>query len=399
MPDMQVPSTFSLFCAGILLASPLSAIGDTLTLKSGETYDGKILSESDKEILMDVTVASGITDQKSFPKSDVQEVSKTPLDEIAFQTIKDCQLESHSLPSASYAAIVKSLEAFLKQYPLSPHIEEVRTTLDAFKKEQARVKAGDLKWANHWYTPKEAEKNKYQLAAQMCLQNMRSQAARRDFIGALNSFTQIEKNYPGSTAFPDSIELAQYMMRIASIDMERFQTAAKVQESQFNSGIVLVPEPQKSQMIAARQAQIASAEAALAAADHAGVVWKPVLPMAAKSFETLKTTLSTEGPRIDKLPVADMRQSIAAANEAEAELNSKNAERAEEKIKEAQKSWPQNERIPSLNLQLTALKESLKPKPTPTPSPTPSPTPAPLASATPSPSPVAEPPPKKRSKH
>ena len=369
-------------CAGVLLATTALCLADTVTLKSGEVLNGKILSETNQEIVMDVTVAAGITDQKTIDKTDVRAAEKTPLDEIAFQEIKGCQIDNHSLPASSYVAIIKSLESFLKKYPQSSRVDEVQSTLAAFKHEQGQVKAGGMKWDNRWYTKEEAEKNKYRLAAQMQFAAMRDQASRRDCIGALNTFDLIEKWYPGSIVYPDAVELAQSMIRTVGADMERIRVNAKAQEAQFNNGIVLVTEPQKSQMIAARQAQVTTAEAALAAAERAGVKWKPLLAMASKSFESLKTTIGTEAPRLEALPLADIRKSIASIKDAEAALSDNNAAGAEVKVKEAQKLWSVNGEVAALTAEIEAFKKKPTPTPIPKPTPTSTPTPKPVAQVT-----------------
>lgn len=365
---MKVSPSPILVFAGFLLTAAVAATADTVTLKSGEILNGKILSESAEQIVMNVTIASGITDEKTIAKSDVQSVSKKTADATAYEAIKDYKPDTRSLQPAAYVPILKALDGFLKAHPASLYTAEVKKTLDAFKQEQARVKAGDLKWDNRWYTAKEAEKNKYELGGQMMLSNMRDQASNRDFISALNTFSQIEKYFGGSSAFPDSVELAQAMMRVAAMDMVAIQNKAKLQESQFNSGIELIPEPKKSQTIAARKAQIAAAEAALAASDKAGVKWKPLLPLAPKSFEALKGTLSTEAPRLEKFSIANMRSSLAATKAASEALAADQPEEADAKIKEAQSLWPENAQIATLNAELKA-----RPTPTPTPKATPTP--------------------------
>jgi len=346
---------------GILLAAAVAAMADTVTLNSGETINGKISRESDKEIVVDVVISAGVTDEKIIPRSDVKSVSKTTADEVAFRGVKDLQPDTHSLQPAAYPPVIKTLETFLKDYPQSSHAEEVKKTLETFKQELARVKAGELKWADRWYTAKEAEKHKYQISAQMTLNTMRDQAASRDFISALNTFDQIEKNYPGSTAYPEAAELAQSMMRVAAMDMVAMQNKAKAQEVQFNSSIVLVPEPEKSQVIAGRKAQVAAAEAALAAAEKNGVKWKPLSPLSPKSFEALKTTLSTEAPLLEKLPVANMRSSVTITQGVDVDIRANHLEGVEAKLREAKTLWPQNVQITELTAELAALKAKSAP--------------------------------------
>lgn len=364
------------FCVALLFIPLVSAPADTVKLKSGDTVIGTIISDTDKEVVMDVLISAGITDQKNFAKADVESVSKTAADTGAYEGIKDYRVGSHSLQLAAYPAMVKPLEAFLKDYPQSSHAAAVKEALAAFKQEEARVKAGELKWDNRWYSVEDVEKHKYQLAAGMAFETMKDLAARRDYIGALNAFAQIETNYPGSAVYPDAVEMAQTAMRQLIPEMERQLAAAKVQESQFNSGIVLVPEPQKSQMIAAWKAKVDASEAAFAAATKSNAKWKPFLPLAPKSFEANKATIVAEFPRLSKLPLADMRASLASAKEAEAAIQAQKTALASTKLKEAEKSWAQNERVKELGADLQALKDTLKAKAAPTPAASPSASPA-----------------------
>ena len=389
VPSMKVVFSPIPFSAAIFLATAVLCLADTVTLKSGEVLNGKILSETSQQLVMDVLVSPGVTDTKTVAASEVKTTQRTPADEIAYQDIKGYQIDTHSLSPASYGVIIKSLDAFLKKYPRSTYHTEVQAKLEAFQHELAKVQKGNLKWEDRWYTPKEVEKHKLQLHAQMLLATMREQASRRDYIGALNTFDQLEKTYPGSATLPDAIELAQSMMRLALSDIDRIWNIAKNQENQFNTGIVLVPEPQKSQMIASRQAQIAAADASVAAAERSGVKWRPLQPISTKSFDLLRSTIASESSRLEKIPLVSMRNSIACTKYAEAALNDNNPAGAEVKLKEAQTLWNLNEQISPLNSEMEILKK--KPAPTPTPSPTPklTPTPTPTPIPTPTPTPVA----------
>lgn len=322
---------------------PLRA--DTVTLKSGEVLNGTVVSETDQEILMDVTVGSGITDQKKIARTDVATVTKTAEDEMAYAPLKNLAIGPRSLTPAGYDAMIKPLEGFLARYPQSAHAADVKARLEAFKGEQAKVKAGSLKWNNRWYTPAEIEKNKAVLGSEMLWATMKDQAARRDFIGALNSFDTFEKTYPTSRLFPDAADLAMAQMRVAASEMERIRANAKYQDEQFNRGLLAVDEAERIRMANARKAQVAASEAQLAAAEKAQVKWKPVLPLAPKSLEMLKTTLTSEAPRVGKIPVEAMRKSLAATDDAAVAAKARKITEANAKLREAQTLWKDNAQI------------------------------------------------------
>ncbi|XHR29436.1 MAG: PTPDL family protein [Chthoniobacteraceae bacterium] len=365
---MKVPSPtlLVLISAGALFSS---AVADTVKLKSGDAYNGKIIRESDTEVVMDVIVAAGITDEKSFAKADVESFSKTTADSQLFETLKSYSVGPYSFAASAYPALEKPLEAFLRDQAASEHAPAVQTMLDTLKAEEERVKAGEIKWDNRWYTAEETEKNKYQLGAAMRMGQMKAQAARRDFIGALNTFAQLEKDYPGAQVYPEAVELAQNTLPAAAAEADRLQAVGKNQETQFNANINYVPEPQKSQMLQAWKGQVAAAEQALAiASKNDALKWKPLLDKAPKSFETFKATYGTEKTRLAALPLAGMRSSISLTQEAEEAIQDKKLDAAASKLNEAEKLWPANDKAQELRAQVAQLK---KPTPTPTPSATP----------------------------
>ncbi len=345
---MASPFPLALFGISAILASTVFA--DYVKTKSGETFQGKITRETDTQVVMEVTVAAGITDEKTFAKEDVEKAFKVTPETQAFEALKAYAVGAYSFQPAAYVAMEKPLETFLKDYPQSEYKAEAQGMLDALKAEEERVVAGNLKWEGKWYTPEEAKKNQYQLGAAMRYGQMKAQLARRDFIGALNSFDQIEKTYPASKVFPEALEAALTTITATTAEADRLEAVGKLQKADFDKNIPFVNEPQKSQMIQAWKGQVATAENALAAAMAAKpeIKWKPLLPLAPKSFEEFKKTAATEKTRLEKLPLSAMRSSVAATDEAEDLLKQHLQGDASAKLKEAVKLWPTNERAKAL---------------------------------------------------
>ncbi len=362
-----------IFTAALLFAAISPALADSVTLTSGEEIQGTILRETDSGIVMELHISSGVTDQRTFAKSEIRSVIKTPPDELAYQKLSAYKVGPNSYTLAGYESILGSLKYFCQQFPQSPFAQRVQQTIDALKAEKARVATGEMKWNNRWYSKQEATQQKYQIQAGKLLAVMKEQAARADIIGALNTFDHLEQKYPGSSAYPDAVELALVLMPRLQAEMDRAVTLTKFQEQQFTSGIDLVSEPEKSEMIAAHKRQIDTAEAAIASAEHANVKWKPLYPITEKSPAAIKATLATELPRLRALSLPAMRNSIAAADAAFQEVAAKNFAGAEAKMKEAQTLWAPNEALLRLAPALVSLKAELAATPTPTPSPTPIP--------------------------
>lgn len=377
-------------CANLLCAATVvSALADSVTLNSGEQLEGKILNETDTQLTIDVKVAEGITDQRVLAKTDIKSVNKTTPEEVAYAegSLKNFKVGPNSFQPAAYESMLLALNNFQTKFPGSAHSQEVQLAIDALKQEQARVRGGELKWNNQWYNAKETSDQKERLGGEMVLANMREQLSRNDYIGALNTFDKLEKNYSASSAYPDAIELALPAIRRLVVTVDQSAAVAKLQEKQFNDGVALARDTDRAQMQAVHNGQVASANAALNAAIAAGVKWPPLLPMTPRSPEAIKKTAAVELQRLAALPVANIRQSIALTNGIPAALAQKNLTAAEENLKQAQTLWASNGALKPLTSAVDdavkadkAAKAIKKPTPTPTPTPKPTPKPTPVAS-------------------
>ena len=376
-------STLPRIFLALLLAGTSAALADSVTLKTGEVLEGQVLKETPAEVVIDVKVGGGITDQRTLAKTEVSAVSKTTPDALAFEKIKTYKVGPNSLAPAKYKAILAALQDFQKRFPASAQDPQVKAALEAFSAEKARVDAKDFKWNNRWYTPEQFEQQKYQLRGQILLAAMRDQAARAETITALNTFDRLEREYPGSEAYVDAVESAFTLVRRLEGEVNRAVDLANSQLAQFNSKIQLVSEPDKSRTIELRKNQIAAAEAAVAASQ---AKWKPLLPISEKSPQALKGTIATEVQRLSQLPVSSMKSSIAAVTAAYAALDAKNVTEAETQARNAQSLWSQNESLTRLTPAIEALKEAIKSTPTPSPSPSPTASPA-KATTSPAPAP------------
>jgi len=342
MPKIVPP----FFCAGALLAlSVLTSSGDMVTLNSGEQIDGTIITETDTRIVIAVKVSASISDQRTVARTDIKTVVKTLPDEIAYQSLKVLKVGPNSFAPAEYDKCIQALTGFQAKFPTSARVKDAQADIDALKQDKKRVEVGELKWNNRWYLAQEAAQQKYQIDAQRLMVVMRDQTGRGDIVGALNTFDKLERSFPASSTYPEAVESAIALVQALDRDVDRQVNLAKVQKAKFDSGIVLETEPTKSAMIAAQKRQIAAAEAAFAVADKAGIKWKPLLPVVAKSPDDLKKTAASELKRLQALPVANMKNSVVLAAAAFEAVSAKNKAVAEAKYNEAATLWPANEML------------------------------------------------------
>lgn len=370
-------------CAAVLLAT--AALADTVTLKSGEKIEGKILSETDTELTIEV-VSGGVVDERKVPKADVSSMSKQTPDQLAWQTLKAIKLGDNSLPTAEqYDVLLTPLKAFTTQFPESEHRSEAEQILGEVDGEKNRVASGEVKLNNQWLTKEEVERERYQISGTIALNHMKAQAARGDVIGAMNTFDIIEKQFDGSRGYLEAIVFArqqilpalqaQATQRLAALPAENAERERGVKANVGLDRVTLQREI---------EAEKKANETAMADAKKAGIKWPPFLRRSEASMKEIVKLCEDTEKRLASFDIAKAGESLKLAEEIRADLAKKDLDAAGKKLRQAQTLWQKNEVLTRLTVQHTAAIAAAKATPEPAKQ-TPTPTPKPVAKTTPIP--------------
>lgn len=366
----------------VLLAD--SALADTVFLKSGEKIEGTVTQETPEALTLAVKVSAGITDERVIKRGDIDRIEKVSPDLVAYQSIAAIQPGANSVAASQYDSRLMALDGFLKQYPDSPHAAGVKKALDEFVAEKKRVEAGELKLRGQWLSKADVEKEKVQINGMIAYEHMKAQSAANDGIGALNTFTVIEKSYAGTATFPESVELARQIIASLRPALERAVANQKALHAEKERGFASASPTERVEMKAAYKREQEQAEATVKAAE-AAKQWPPFIAASEKSVTALVAKATSESARLGALPVDKMKQSIQAANLARQKIADGETAAAATALKEATTLWPANELAIRLNKEVTAQLQAA-PKAAPA---TPTPKPDAAKAATPKPSAAA----------
>lgn len=353
-----------------------AAFADTVVLKSGDKLEGKILSETATEVVIDVKVSAGIADQQTVLRDTIAKIEKEQPDELAWQSLKGLALGANSLPPAQYEVVMRPLEGFIREYPQSAHKADAAAILAKFAEEKKRVDDGDVRLGSKWLSEEEAAVERYQIDAQLAFQYMRQQASAGDLIGALNSFGQIDASFNGARVYPDAVDTAKSTLIALKTTLERAKTKYQTDEAEFQKGVANSAPQQKAELLAARKREQEQGEAAVAAASR-NKSWPVLVPRSEKNLAALAQKVTGEQARLGRIDVAKMRQSIQLAEQAKKEIADKKVE-AEQTLGKAADLWDANELVKRLRPALAELRTAANiPPPAATPEPaTPKPTPS-----------------------
>jgi hypothetical protein len=336
-----------------LLALQWPALGDTITLKSGEKFEGKVLEETPTELTIEYRASASIVDRRTVKRDEIASIEKEAPDAAPWEAIKGLKLGANSLPATQYDEVLRPVTGFINSFPASIHLDEAKKIAAAFGEEKKRVDGGEVKIADKWLTKEEAEKERYQINGVIAFNYMRTQAAGGDLIGALNTFQQLEKNLGGAKTYPDAVELAKQVLPTLKGNVER---AYKNLQAEAVSRQQAAPQSRPALEAAVKRDEDAGL-AAIAAADRAGVKWPMFVPRSSKSLAKIAEKIGPEITRLATVPIAGIRQSIAASDKATSALAAKDLEGANAAAQEAGKLWPTNEVVKRLTTEINEAKK------------------------------------------
>jgi hypothetical protein len=273
------------------------------------------------------------------------------------------------MASAQYDPAIRTFEAYVKQYPLGAHTAAVKATLAEFLAEKKRVDGGEVKLRGVWLSKAEVEREKTQIGGSLALEQMKNQSAAGDHIAALNTFAASEKLYGGASAMPEMIELARQLAAAIKPAVERALPDQKILQQRKEQGFKDAGPEDRPGMIAAYKAEMAQAEATVAAAEAAGQ-WPPFIVTNEKCLKALLARSEKELTRLNALPVEKMKESIQLTASAKQAKDTGDWASAAATLKTATTLWPANELAGRLTKEVAAAQKAAPPaKETATPAP------------------------------
>jgi len=187
-----------------LAVSLCAVFADTVTLKDGKKFEGKLISESATEVKIEV--GTSVKEVRTFKRSDVASVEAVTPDQIAFKSIEELLPTPDLLDQNAYRHLINGLpKRFITSYPNSPlkgKVEKVIATLEAEKKKAA---AGDVKVNGQWISASEIEADRYNHEAMVSLYKINKEIEADSILASLREFDRLESRYVESISYPQAV--------------------------------------------------------------------------------------------------------------------------------------------------------------------------------------------------
>lgn len=333
---------------------PGFSLADTVFLKDGSEIKGDIIRRDSAGVLIECYVTSTIKDQKSFSNDEITRIVSVPPDESAFQALGSSATPATVLDSSFYDALIeKKIPEFLSQYPYSKHVTELREELRSLKTERDRVNAGDRRIDGVWIKASQISADPSKTGAKIQFNEFKKLAGGEDPVATLKAFELLEKNYPGSSVFPDTLEMvpAQFDKLQAKLSeaQANYDTVTKKRQIWLNSA----PPDQAKELKLSLDNETLAAKSAMASALKDGSKFFSVFPNVKEALDQLQALLVAEKARVKLLQVSLMRDSLADTAKASGLISGGNLKEAQNQLDAAAKLWPANAEIAVLKQKIT----------------------------------------------
>lgn len=376
----------SLATLSALLSMAIAGFADTVTLKSGEKLEGRILSETDTELTIEVKITASIKDERVVKKADIASTDRAQPDLEAWEGLKNIALGEESLELPDYQRAINLLNGFALQFPQSKFATEAKAKITAFEEEMKRAEKGEMKLAGKWLTPDQVKEEKTQINGRILYGRMSAYAKRGQLVEAMNAFDGIEKSASGSSSYPDAVILARQVLPLLKSAADQGRAGLKARAEENKRRLDNVQGAERQQLEAIQKQQAAQTEALVTSFEKSGVKYPPLSPATDRSLTTISSKAATELSGLSRHHVPRMKDSLAATEIAKAAIEKNDAATAEKSLTEANSAWSKNEYIarlqPKLAVAKTKAAETAKAEAaalaaaiTPTPAPKPKPTP------------------------
>jgi hypothetical protein len=228
---MKLKFKFTPLFASLLLAVGI-AHADSVTLKSGEKFEGKILSDTETEVILEYNLTPKIKDKKTIKKADIQDMVKLTPSQLAFSEEKLAEIlpTKDLMTGGDYERIIQDrLRTFAAKFPGTPETVEVEKMITTLSEEKAKVVAGEVKMEGKWLDPASAKREAYNIDAYRTRTAMKAALAGTDekrFREALRLFETLRTQFGASpqyvSAIPEALEiLAAYQKQLAVMASEQ----------------------------------------------------------------------------------------------------------------------------------------------------------------------------------
>ncbi|MBT8044306.1 MAG: hypothetical protein KJO79_05085 [Verrucomicrobiae bacterium] len=237
-------------CIALLTALlTASIIADTIILKTGVKYQGKVISQDEESYLCEIYVTKSIRDERRIPKDQVQEIIKKSEDAKAITHLQSLVPTPDRLTLDAYEKRIKAAKSFLTKFPKSKHIAEAKKIMATLQEEQKAIADGGIKLGGQIISADDMEANAYDIDARILFQDLKKYSANGNYQRALRKWEILEKEYSKSSAYHDSLGIISRILKSYKVELTSLINSHEAREAKRKAALESLEEGDRERTV------------------------------------------------------------------------------------------------------------------------------------------------------
>ena len=334
-PIAQLCSIFLVALVAVVGAT-VPTFADTVTLKSGEKIEGKIVAQGSDMVKIEVQISGSIKETKTFGMADVANIEKTAPDKVAFAAIKANIPTPDLMSSADYDDMIRAgARRFLTTFPESEHVAEVTKIIEQLEDEKERVQLGAIKLDGEWVSREDRQLYRFAVEARIRHRRMQQKMANKDILGALREFETIEERYQDTPAHSASLADALTLLPGWIQNLQRQLGNVEFLNKRDEEAAANLKPDELAQINQAKAAEKARYAQTLQAEKDQGILWTSVNFRSSDSLQSSIALARAQYERLSDIDAAALKLQSETLHEANRLIGENKLSAARGKIAEA----------------------------------------------------------------
>lgn len=293
-----IRSTIALI--GILLLVSPAASADTIILKNGTRYQGRIVKEEGDRYLLQIQVTPSIKDERWVAKADVEKFEKENVAAAEFAELKKLTDTPDLLDVDDYEVRIRKLRAFIDQHRTAKESTEAEKLIKTLEAERDTIAGGAIKLNGRIIPPGEMKSDAIGIDAAIMGKQFERAAAGNNLLEAVRLYEKLETNFMGTTAQAAALPVCAQLLGTYQAQINRSVATLDARLKERDIGLERMPaaDRERAKRIFAQQADAFAQQTALE--KEQGTKWLSVDPFDKTSLDSAQRRIDTELKRLER---------------------------------------------------------------------------------------------------
>ena len=233
----------------LIAALSSQALADTIVLKSGQKYRGRIISQDAKSYLLEINITKTIKDERRISKDLIDKIIREEPDTKAFNKVAKLVPTPDLLPQAEYQQRIGSTKAFITEFPQSKYIKEANKILATLETENHTITSGGIKFDGQLISQPDKEANAYEINANILLREIEQLSKAKKYRDALRKWEKLRKDYKSSTSFQAGIPIIQRTLQNYQHDLKQLENTLEKRIKKQKTALLSMKEHDRERTV------------------------------------------------------------------------------------------------------------------------------------------------------